>query len=71
LLDSTNANSSDLEVLGWIRESSEFRDLRVGILTTEERHEFHVLCAIDPSSFIVNRATLDDLAELITQRVYV
>jgi CheY-like chemotaxis protein len=64
LLDSRNADCSDLEVLGWIRLNSGDRDLRVGILTSEESHELHVLCAIDPASFIVNRATLFDLADL-------
>jgi DNA-binding response OmpR family regulator len=68
LLDSGNAEASDLEVLEWIRENSFFHNLPVGILTHEEAHDLHVLCAIDPASFVVNRTNLFELPDLAAQR---
>jgi DNA-binding response OmpR family regulator len=67
LLDSGNLESSDLEVLEWIRENSFFHNLPVGILTHEEAHDLHVLCAIDPASFVVNRTNLFELSDLVAQ----
>ncbi|HTG44193.1 MAG TPA: hypothetical protein VK633_06645 [Verrucomicrobiae bacterium] len=65
LLDSTNQDASDLKVLSWLRDSDEFKNLPVGILCQEPQHDLHVLCALDPCSFIVDRTTLMEVPEIL------
>lgn len=67
LLDSTNQDASDLKVLSWLRDSEEFKDLPVAILCEEPEHAVHVLCALDPCSFMVDRSTLAEIPDILFQ----
>jgi CheY-like chemotaxis protein len=65
VLDSENPDGADLEVLGWLRERVFFSTIPVIFLCAESHSSVHVACALDPASFIVDRANLDDLIEAL------
>jgi CheY-like chemotaxis protein len=65
VLDSQNPDSVDLEVLGWIRERPRFCDLPVIILCAERHAAVHATCALDPSSFFVERGNEVDLLDAL------
>jgi hypothetical protein len=65
LLDTCSDAGSDLNVLSWLRENPVYLDLPVGLLTREPLHRLHVLCALDPACFLVDRDTLRDFAPLM------
>jgi CheY-like chemotaxis protein len=69
LLDSTNPDAADLTVLSWLRESPEFKELPAAILCEEIEHQLHVLCALDPYSFLVNRTTLAEIPDILFRAV--
>ena len=61
VLDSSNANGSDLEVLGWLRETAEFEHLPVAMLCPERHRGSEALCALDRHCFLVDRLEMDEL----------
>jgi DNA-binding response OmpR family regulator len=65
VLDSLNPDGADLDVLSWVRSEPEFADMPVLILCTERHSPAHVTCMLDPNSFVVDRAHLDDLLDAL------
>jgi hypothetical protein len=65
VLDCENQDASDLKLLSWIRETNPFQRLPVVLLTQEPPHNVHLICALDPVSFMVDRNDLSGLRELI------
>jgi DNA-binding response OmpR family regulator len=65
ILDSSNPDGSDLDVLGWVREHSGFESLPVLILCAEKHSSVHVTCLLDPASFIVDRGNFGDLLDAL------
>jgi DNA-binding response OmpR family regulator len=65
LLDCTNADGGDLEVLGWMRERAEFQSMPVIMLCTEEHRHVHVTCALDAACLIADRRDLLEIAEAV------
>lgn len=65
ILDSQNPESVDLEVLAWMRERHAFSALPVIFLCEESHSSAHVGCALDPASFIVDRANFEDLLDAL------
>ena len=65
ILDSQNPDSVDLEVLGWIRERQRFCNLPVIILCVEKHMPVHATCALDQSSFFVERGNQTDLLDAL------
>ena len=71
ILDSLNPSGGDLEVLGWVRNESEFAEMPVLILCTERHSPAHVTCMLDSNCFVVDRGNFEDLLDalrLINQR---
>ena len=65
ILDSQNPESVDLEVLAWMRERSAFSALPIIFLCKESHSLAHVGCALDPASYIVDRANFEDLLDAL------
>lgn len=66
ILDCTNPDGADLEVLAWVREQPEFRYLPVILLCPEEHNgTYHVACALDDSCLLVNREDIADLIDAV------
>jgi len=65
LLDSENEEASDLKVLSWIRDSSVFKNVVVGVLAHGPSQAIHYLCALDPVCFLVSRSDLSEVQDLI------
>jgi CheY-like chemotaxis protein len=65
ILDCQSPNGADLEVLGWIRERGGFGLIPVILLCSEQHAPFHVSCALDPGSYLVDRQNLDDLIDAV------
>jgi len=65
ILDSQNPECVDLEVLAWMRERDAFSALPVIFLCEESHSLMHVGCALDPASFIVDRANFEDLLDAL------
>jgi hypothetical protein len=70
VLDPENEDSSDLEVLSWLREHTEFSRTAVAILSSQMQPPYHMLCALDQFSYIIHRQTLNGLPEAICQSVF-
>jgi hypothetical protein len=67
VLDSENPDAEDLNLLSWVREQPHLRTLPVGLLCSGPAHPMHILFALDPCSFIVDRSQLDELGEVLNQ----
>lgn len=65
LLDCTNPDCADLEVLAWMRENPRFRETPVILLCNEEQRQLRVSCALDSFSFFVDRSDLSELADAV------
>lgn len=65
ILDAANKDSTDLEVLAWVRERPEYARLPVIILCTERHAHMHINCMLDSSSFMVDRTDLEDLLDAL------
>jgi DNA-binding response OmpR family regulator len=65
LLDCANPDSTDLEVLGWLREEENFDDTPVIMLCGPEHDEMRVACALDQSCFLVERTNYTELVDAI------
>jgi CheY-like chemotaxis protein len=65
LLDCSNPDGSDLEVLSWMREREEFRGTPVVMLCEERHSDLHVACALDENCLIADRKNMDDLADAV------
>jgi DNA-binding response OmpR family regulator len=61
ILDSQNPEGVDLDVLAWLRERSAFMATPVIFLCAESHSATHVVCALDPDSYLVDRANFDEL----------
>ena len=62
VLDCQNPDGCDLEVLSWVREQSEFRELPVFLLCPEH-HERHITCALDRVCFLIDRDNISELTD--------
>lgn len=65
VLDCQNQDSADLDVLSWLREHPTLFKLPIILLCSERHSRFHVACALDPASFIVDRANSEDLLDAV------
>ena len=63
-LDSCNSNGSDLEVLSWLRETAQFRNLPVALLCPEQHAVGETICALDSCCYLVDRLRLDELVKI-------
>lgn len=61
VLDCSNWNGSDLEVLSWLRDTEEFRRLPVALLCAENHPISEAMRALDHSCFFVDRGRLEEL----------
>lgn len=61
VLDCSNPNGSDLEVLSWLRETPGFADLPVALLCPENHRGSKTACALDRACFFVDREQLEEL----------
>ena len=63
ILDCDNDDGSDLQVLSWVREQGEFRDLPIILLCGGHHATHHVSCALDHSCFLLERDRLDEVVD--------
>ena len=68
-LDSENIHAADLEVLSWIREGPNYARLPAILLSSIPHHSLHVLCALDPHSFIVDRNKPEEIADAVSHHL--
>jgi DNA-binding response OmpR family regulator len=61
ILDSQNPEGVDLDVLAWLREGNSFSAIPLIFLCAESHSADHMACALDPESYIVDRANSRDL----------
>ena len=69
LLDSQSPDGSDLDVISWIREQAEHKDLPVIWLCGAGREDRRTFCALDSACTMVDRATLSGLREAVGEMV--
>lgn len=67
ILDLTNKDPADLEVLAWIRERPGYADLPIVMLCDEKHTRPHINCMLDTNSFLVDRTSLGDLLDALNQ----
>lgn len=65
ILDCQNPDGADLEVLGWIRERAGFMATPVLLLCGDPHDQSRFTCALDPSSYLIDRGNFADLVDAV------
>lgn len=65
VLDCGNQDGSDLAVLSWLRDQPRFKALPVFMLCAEPPHTHPVSCALDASSFFIDKTSLEELTRAL------